>query len=412
MGEGSLARYLPAGQPDFYGQLLITTRDVRVGQRLMENEEPIYIKPLGTDDASLLLETKLPPRSRGDSESKTQLLRELNNIPLAIVQAAGFILENRITVADYLEILRNDEESADLVEMLEEPLPDSRRDQGSENSVIRTWMVSLGMIREKSPRAVEMLSLMSCLNRQAIPKYLLHKPKETPLMFWKALAILHNFSLIEEESDHEAFGMHRLVQLSTQRWLKINKALSLTIWKERALSVVRARFPEDIDSETWNIMIPHAEKVLTYENVVSENMKEHCKVIRMRIDKYKSQALLYTTVSVETNDPLDIGNLYSSAEHAREEFLKYFGNFVPGNPRSFPSPLGSDASSTPALRSLIEHAIRRYRRAILDPSILFLNLDEFQKGFEFWLAMLPQEHFKSTILNFLVYIANVSDLLL
>lgn len=48
-------------------------------------------------------------------------------------------------------------------------------------------------------------------NRQATPKRLLVKPNESTVRFWKALSTLYGFSLVEEESNREAYSMHRLV---------------------------------------------------------------------------------------------------------------------------------------------------------------------------------------------------------
>ena len=201
------------------GSMIITTRDTRIGHRLIDREEVVVVLPLAPLDAEQLLRYRIPTGDNVDNESIQDLVEMLGFIPLAITQAAAFIQENGITVQAYFERLK--ESDLDLQDYLEEGLPDPRRYPDSENSVIRTWKLSFDQIAKQKPRAAELLSIMVLLDRQAIPKTLLKQRHERNIEFDKAVGTLQAYSLIKTEKGGESFEVHRLVQLSTQRWLSL-----------------------------------------------------------------------------------------------------------------------------------------------------------------------------------------------
>jgi hypothetical protein len=61
-----------------------------------------------------------------DEVESEELLEALGYLPLAITQAAAFINENAIMVAEYLEAFHSDD--SELQELLSQDLGDSRRD--------------------------------------------------------------------------------------------------------------------------------------------------------------------------------------------------------------------------------------------------------------------------------------------
>ncbi len=83
------------------GSIIITTRDMRVGQRLTDREEPIDVKPFSLLDAEQLLRVRMTLEDDASSADVEKLLDTLGFIPLAITQAAAFIKENKMTIAAY-----------------------------------------------------------------------------------------------------------------------------------------------------------------------------------------------------------------------------------------------------------------------------------------------------------------------
>ena len=256
-----LALYLPHSPK---GSILITTRDKRVGERLANREKPLDILPLAPSEAKALLRSKIPEEDWADTEAD-ELLEELAFLPLAITQAAAFISENNDTIPEYLKALRG--EDADLKELLSVDQEDPRRDLYTENSVMRTWKLSFDQISKEKPRAAEILSLMAVLDRHGVPRMLIRNDNETDLGFKTALGTLHAFSLITVEKDkNAALAMHRLVQLSTQRWLDLRGDLGK--WQAKALDVFSRIFPDDADYKNWafiEALTPHAQILLSHE---------------------------------------------------------------------------------------------------------------------------------------------------
>jgi len=96
------------------------------------------------------------------------LLVELTYLPLAIVQAAAYINENGIALADYLSPLKEKEE--DIIDLLSEDFEDNGRYHNVKNPVATTWLISFEQIRRRDPLAAEYLSFIACVqwSQQAI----------------------------------------------------------------------------------------------------------------------------------------------------------------------------------------------------------------------------------------------------
>jgi len=257
---GMLAQYLPRSA---HGMTLVTTRDRRVGERFAERDKPIIVLPLEIADATSMLRSRLPNHLDLSAADVAELLESLQYLPLAIAQAASYISEEDVTLARYLELLRPGNADAKL--LLEQDYYDPKRHADIHNSVFQTWKLSFDQIQQQTPRAAEILSLMSMLDKQSIPRRLLHDGEESPVLVDKALGTLKNFSLIHEEKTHQTYGIHRLVQLSTHWWLEQQK--TLIMWQERALDVVLTHLPSSVDVEDWEAwesISPHITVVQQY----------------------------------------------------------------------------------------------------------------------------------------------------
>ncbi len=255
----SLASYIPRSSK---GSVLITTRYRNLGMDLADGDTPIEIQAFELKDAEALLKTKAPD-DRWDAQDGAILLKSLGYIPLAITQAAAFVRHYDISLRDYSVALN--ESDLNLQDYLSEELQDPRREIGYPNSIFRTWMLSFNQIRKQSPRAADMLSLMALLDRQGIPKSLIRKDNEGSLEFTTALGTLKAFSLIKAENENETFFMHRLVQLSTQSWLRMQGTEAES--QAKALKLLSAKFP-DADHKNWKTceaLISHAQAVLKYQ---------------------------------------------------------------------------------------------------------------------------------------------------
>src|SRR5580700_5628156 len=98
-----LVNYIPRGP---HGFVLITTRDSQVGKRLANaREKPIDVLPFRPIDAEILLRSKLPD-DEISQEDANEINEALDYLPLAITQAAAYLDQNSITIAEYLRLFR------------------------------------------------------------------------------------------------------------------------------------------------------------------------------------------------------------------------------------------------------------------------------------------------------------------
>ena len=151
------------------GRVIITSRNRNAAFRLSNAPELIIdVSPMGAEDAKNLLKRKLPHDQSSDTEIM-KLLETLEHLPLAITQAAAYIGMNhtRLTVSKYLAYLRKNEK------ILLKDMGDLRRDHDVPNSGLKTWQISFDQIKSYHPQAANLLSLMSVLDRQGIPEFLL-----------------------------------------------------------------------------------------------------------------------------------------------------------------------------------------------------------------------------------------------
>ena len=267
--SGPLVNCLPKSSK---GSTIITTRDMRVGESLANREKPIAVLPLQTADAESLLQSKVPGYEEGNKGDSLELLETLNHLPLAITQAAAFISENGITVTDYVKMLQASD--SDIKDLLEEDLHDPGRDSDIQNSVFKTWKLTFDQISKKKPRAAEILALMSLLDRQAISPELLRNEHERTTNFVTAIGTLKAFSLVSEEKSGSVLSIHRLVQLSTQKWLEAQNQLEH--WQGRAVDAVFRCCPYNAEYEewaNWENILPHCQIVLGYTSCSSETCR-------------------------------------------------------------------------------------------------------------------------------------------
>lgn len=133
--------------------ILVTTRDGSAGHNLT-NKEPIEIQAMKVHEAMDLLHEQLPQRLRhGRSEA---LVESLEYLPLAISQAAAFMVQNHLDIPGYMDLLETESGL-----LLSEEYKDLRRYVDNSNAVFITWMVTFDQIREKNLSAADTLIRMS-----------------------------------------------------------------------------------------------------------------------------------------------------------------------------------------------------------------------------------------------------------
>jgi tetratricopeptide (TPR) repeat protein len=200
------------------------------------------------------------------------LATTLDNIPLAMSQAAAFISENGLDVAEYHHLLKSDEFGP--LDVLDEDLTERRRDSTAHSSIFQTWKISFDYITQSQPRASNLLAFMAMLDRQDIPKFILQDDDEKPVIFHKALGTLQAFALVTQQPRTQSYSMHRLVQLATRRWLHAKgqqRQYKIAVFERLAQKFPRGQYET---GEYCGALASHARLVLSYEDVVNSDANQ------------------------------------------------------------------------------------------------------------------------------------------
>ena len=254
-----LANFLPRVQ---HGAVLITTRDRGCALSLSGYRgAPIEVLSMALEESIKLLLIWLP---KADQQEASELVQELENMPLAISQAGAYIKEvPRVPIPKYLSIFRRSNE--DQVALLNKNKRDLWRDPGVPNAVITSWELSFQQIRERFSGSADLMSLMAYLNRQAIPTILIMENADD-ISFEEKINVLVSFSLIRAEIGNDTFEMHKLVQAAMQHWLHSEGFDQL--WKNRAIQRVAEHFPTTgHPRDQWPLcedLMSHADEMIRY----------------------------------------------------------------------------------------------------------------------------------------------------
>ena len=247
-----------------HGIVLVTTRDRTSGWALTgDYSTPIEVDSMGPAESLELLKGKLPIESESEA---TELLKELEYIPLAISQAGAYIRQRAplMTIPKYLAEFRKSQDNQ--TTLLNSNHADLRRDGEVPNAVITSWQLSFDHIRTAYPKAADLLSLMSIFNRQAIPQFLVQGGYDD-LAFCEVMGPLLNFSLVRAETTGQMFELHRLVQIATRHWLERDS--SSQQWIDCTIDKMAEMFPPIRgQADNWSVcerLLSHVEEVLRNE---------------------------------------------------------------------------------------------------------------------------------------------------
>jgi tetratricopeptide (TPR) repeat protein len=252
---GRLREYLPASDQ---GAIVFTTRSNKVAQYLA-GTDIIEIPEMDEHKATDVLRNSLVEKELlQDINSTRQLLSRLTFLPLAIVQAASFINENRMTLSKYVELLDGQEQSA--IDLLAEDFEDKGRYKSIRNPVATTWLTSFEQIQRQNPLAADYLCFMACVKEKDI--LISFFPPASDVDRQRAIGVLSSYSFVRTRNDNSRLDMHRLVHLATRNWLQ--SVGSLRGWQLHVLNCLAANYPllDQLNRSQWRAAIPHALQIL------------------------------------------------------------------------------------------------------------------------------------------------------
>jgi tetratricopeptide (TPR) repeat protein len=267
-GSPALADYLPFSRK---GSILFTTRNQKAAVK-EAGVNVIRISEMSKSDSQKLLETSLINKSLTEGKDVTaNLLNNLTHLPLAIKQAAAYMNENVMSVSEYLALYEGNDD--DLLHLLSEEFEDQGRYREVKNPIASTWLISFRQISSRDQLAEEYLCFMSCVAQQDIPFSLL--PPATKRKQLEAIGTLSSYAFITKRNGQDSYEIHRLVQIAMHNWLKTKGQMSL--WSGKALIQVAKvfPFPEHENRATWTTYLPHAQRVLSFQEYFGNLEESH-----------------------------------------------------------------------------------------------------------------------------------------
>ncbi|KAL5040781.1 hypothetical protein BDW71DRAFT_212780 [Aspergillus fruticulosus] len=301
----ALEDFLPQSEE---GHILFTTRNRKLAMKLA----PFNIIPIPDADKRTAfqilgkaLEHKNLPE---DDTTATALLEQLAFLPLAITQASAYIIENDISLSDYLTLLQEQEEDA--VDLLSEDFRDPGRYKDIQNAVITTWLISFNQIQSQSQAAADYLSFMACINPRNIPQSLLPS-QSTKKQTLGALGLLNAYSFTNSQATD--ISMHRLVHIATRNWLKKNGLFGH--WIQKVAGQIQEVFPDDhhTNRKLWRTYLPHA-LALVQEDEFIERQEQYTNLIQKIADCLTSDGRFHEAEALY-KQLLEIGRDRNGPEH-------------------------------------------------------------------------------------------------
>ena len=298
--------------------------------------ELLIDKPIASQQQSLIedfgnipLEDKIPLGVREyRTDCASVLAEKLDCLPLALSQAAAFMNKNRLSNAEYLERMSasGDEMVAEL--MIRPQLLEAQT--GVSESIYETWRLSYEAIRSHNRLAVDVLAFMSFLEQNSIILDLLRaafctSPDDLKLVY--ALGELRDYGLIHLRSVADTFTMHRLVQVTTKKWLKERK-LDVQ-WARAALLTIADKFPNPENIPLWPecaAWLPHASKILQCPLFTSSADQDALATLHLKVGNYYfqtgrwSEARTFTEIACKIRTEI-LGPLETPTLEAKDQFI-------------------------------------------------------------------------------------------
>lgn len=247
----SLIKYIPQMGK---GHIIITSRN----RNWSEIGEDITIDVFEKEEA---IEFLLKRSRLEDKYGAEELAYELGYLPLALEQAASYIINKGKTISSYLELLKRYQ-----IKLFEK----SSKLLSYEQNVATTWNISFENIRDKMPEAQSLLNILAFLYPSDIPVDLFIKnikiiPQvlKDELMFDNIIEEFLKYSLISINNNN--ISIHRLVQSVIRSQLDEEEQKR---WINLAFNILDKELIFDIEDKIQRSrvskIISHVQEVLKY----------------------------------------------------------------------------------------------------------------------------------------------------
>jgi predicted acylesterase/phospholipase RssA/tetratricopeptide (TPR) repeat protein/ankyrin repeat protein len=243
-------------------QCIITSRSQHWGRQFDiisldifdEREALIYLKKM----------LDLRPEIYNEDDAKVLVNDLLGCLPLAITQAAAFMVNTCMSIVDYIKSFK--ENQSDAKELLKDIPPDDPH----EKTIYTTIKIILNELKTKSSQAIEVLRYMSFFSSRFIPKiFFTDILKLGNVNFSKIVKLCNDYSLFENDQTAEYLRIHPLTQTIVR--IKIGEK-EKEPYVERLFDIFINLYPNNILSrgELWAIQSILFTHVLQFNDYINQ----------------------------------------------------------------------------------------------------------------------------------------------
>ena len=249
--------------------LLLRTGNSSIGApdlRSVQSIEPLKEDPFETSNLLGIIGRFPDGTPSIELEAAAKLAAELGCLPLALEQAAAYIVTNKVSFQDYLKGYRKQR-----LKRLEKAKP---KLGNYPDSVVTTWALNLKEVQKQSAAAAELLRYSAFLHPDAIPfelftrgaHELLGEPlaaalaatKDDLLELYDLLNPLCSYSLILVDGESHSYSIHRLVQEVIRSEIDDVGCVNRVELLFRSMRQLVPDKNKDIDYQDWPALAPLA----------------------------------------------------------------------------------------------------------------------------------------------------------
>jgi len=272
------------------GHILLTTRT----QSVANVASNVLLEKMQPEDGALLLLRRsqlltelatLEAASNANRKEAIVLSRLLDGLPLALDQAAAYIMETLCSLSSYRQLYHRSHK-----ELLEQKSAYKNLYSDYDESVATTWLISFNRIQQ-SAMAYDLLHFCAFLHADAMPENLLvqglqgansevHGTIDNILEFNRACQVVLNYSMLHRNVTDTQFSMHRLVQLVLKDRLDEQTQRQ---WTERVVRTVDTVF-STAPAEQIEIYMPQARACARFIKKTTIKSKEAAHLLEQVAD--------------------------------------------------------------------------------------------------------------------------------
>jgi len=281
----NLLQFVPRTQAE---TIIWTSRDSSILGSIINVQRGVEIGAMASEEAVELFHGMCGiSGDKTPSTDEAELLDLLENLPLAIVQAAAYIRKTKVSIQQYRKLFS--ESTSQQTSLLSYEFEDNYR-LGVPNSVMRTWLISMRQIAKESACSEKILNTIAFFNNKGIP-FELVKAAAGPTFSEDEVLVaagrLTEYSFLQVQKSvgngPPTYDEHRLVHLATRQALTDLQARSTS---GHALGIMSDLFPSG-EYGTWEscvLYLPHALKAAEWQE--AEGWSTRASILLESIARY------------------------------------------------------------------------------------------------------------------------------